>query len=126
MKAKLYFIILGIALGSCSLFTKVGDESSQKQTQPAGYLTTIVDPYFDKWYQMNYSASMDRDGTYYKTSNYHAANNWNEYYRRGQYPNHISSMITYIPNADYDLEVDRRLYWYFKYMQQEYKIRLLH
>ncbi|MDY0370495.1 MAG: DUF6146 family protein, partial [Bacteroidales bacterium] len=82
--------------------------------------------YFDKWYQMNHSAALERDGSFYKNRNYLAVNTWNNYYREGRYPNHVMSYIQYNPAEDYGVEVNRLLYWYFKYMQETYRIRLLH
>jgi len=50
--------------------------------------------------------------------------NWNDYYRTGKHSQVIDSNINYQPNLDYGIEVNRKLYWYFKYVQEEYKIRL--
>ncbi len=50
--------------------------------------------------------------------------NWNDYYRKGKYIEIIDSYINYQLQMDYGIEVNRKLYWYFKYVSENYKVRL--
>ena len=89
------------------------------------YEITIIDPAFDHWYLMHFSQVEDRSNEYYRAMNGLGVSNWNQYYMRGRYPNSIGSYINFIPSVDYGIEVNRRLYWYFKYIEETFRIRLL-
>ncbi len=51
---------------------------------------------------------------------------WNNRVRNpGTYnPSIYENIIEYEPNIDYGLEVNYKLYWYFKFAEQKYKMRL--
>jgi len=89
------------------------------------YEITIIDPDFDTWYLMNFSPSKDRSNEYYRTMNGFGVTNWNQYFVRGRYSNVVGSYINYIQSEDYGIEVNRKLFWYFKYIEDNYRIRLL-
>jgi len=55
-----------------------------------------------------------------------AVSHWNDYFTRNRYPRAIDSSIDYDYSIDYGIEVNRKLYWYFKYIEDTFKIRLLH
>ncbi|NTW24470.1 MAG: hypothetical protein HGA37_07210 [Lentimicrobium sp.] len=89
------------------------------------YEITIIDPDFDTWYLLNFTPVLDMSNEYYRTKNGLGVSNWNQYFTRGRYPDAIGSYINYIQSEDYGIEVNRKLYWYFKYIEDNYKIRLL-
>jgi len=89
------------------------------------YEIIIIDPEFDHWYLLNYSQSKDRTNEYYRSKNQFGVNNWNDYFLRNLYPNVIDSSIVYDFSVDYGIDVNRTLYWYFKYTEDKFKIRLL-
>ncbi len=89
------------------------------------YEITIIDPDFDLWYLMHFSQVVDRSNEYYRSMNGLGVSNWNQYFTRGRYNNSIGCYINFIPSVDYGIEVNRRLYWYFKYIEETFRIRLL-
>lgn len=95
--------------------------NSQDSTE---YEVFIDDLKFDQWYLMNYSEAKDHSNEYYHSKNLVAVSNWNDYYRKGRYIQFMDSYINYEPQIDYGIEVNRKLYWYFKFVQDTYKIRL--
>ncbi|KAF0195295.1 MAG: hypothetical protein FD166_3011 [Bacteroidetes bacterium] len=111
--------------------------SSQKETTGTGkpaatvaidsteYEITIIDPDFDRWYVGHYSPALDRTNEYYRSMNSQGVINWNYYFTRNKYSTVIGSYISYNPSIDYGLEVNRRLYWYFRFIEENYRIRLL-
>ena len=128
MKKILLFAIIIFATWSCSQQKKI--TQSQKShaeiiEDNTEYNILIIDPGFDRWYMMRYSASMDRSNEYYKGMNNVGVQNWNDFYNRGKYPQVIGSYLSYNPSIDYGLEVNRRLYWYFKYIEENFRIRIL-
>jgi hypothetical protein len=89
------------------------------------YKILIIDPHFDQWYLLNFNEAKDHSIEYYRTNNMTAVVTWNNYFRTGQYGEVIDSYIEYWPDVDYGIEVNRKLYWYFKYIESNYGIRLL-
>lgn len=128
MKKILLFGIILFAAWSCTQQKQMAQSQKSQTTiddDSTSYNILIIDPDFDRWYMMRYSASMDRSNEFYKGVNYLGVQNWNDYYNRGQYPRVINSYLSYNPAIDYGLEVNRRLYWYFKYIEENFKIRIL-
>jgi len=74
---------------------------------------------------MRFNPGLDRSNEYYRSKNSLAASTWNSYYNSGRYRRAISSDIPYNPSVDYGIEVNRKLYWYFKYIEENYKVPLL-
>jgi len=89
------------------------------------YEITIIDPDFDRWYIGHYSPALERTNEYYRSMNSQGVINWNQYFTRNRYSTVIGSYISYNPSVDYGLEVNRRLYWYFRFIEENYRIRLL-
>ena len=91
----------------------------------AGYEILIIDQQFDQWYLNNYAPAKDRANDYYRGKLVAGVANWNDYYRRGQHTRVIECHIDFQPGIDYGIDVNRKLFWYFKYIQTVYGIRLL-
>ncbi len=78
------------------------------------YLNSVAKP-------MNYYSQ-----TYLQSKNRVYVANWNNRVSNPQqYNNSIyENIIDYEPNVDYGLEVNYKLYWYFKFAEQKYKMKL--
>ncbi|MBV2245636.1 MAG: hypothetical protein KUL83_00600, partial [Lentimicrobium sp.] len=72
-----------------------------------------------------FSQAQDRSNSYYRSMNNLAVSNWNHYYNTNRYNRVINNHIAYNPAVDYGIEVNRRLYWYFKYIEESYRVPLL-
>ena len=127
MKPIFFIGMIALLAWGCSPVKKV-EKTSATLTQTiqdsTEYEILIIDPQFDQWYLLNYSPAKDYSKEYYQGKNLFAVANWNDYYRSGRYSRIIESLIDYRPNVDYGIEVDRKLYWYFKFIVSTYKIRL--
>jgi hypothetical protein len=86
----------------------------------------VIDPEFDHWYLIHFTPAKDYSNSYYRAKNQVGVSNWNDYFIRNLYPKIIDSSIVYDNSIDYGIEVNRVLYWYFKYYEDQFKIRLLH
>ncbi len=89
------------------------------------YEITIIDTEFETWYLMNFAESKDYSNEYYRSRNAIGVSNWNNYYSQGKYHRVIENHIFYNFSLDYGIAVNRKLYWYFKYTEQKFRIRLL-
>jgi hypothetical protein len=127
MKASFFIGMTALLIWGCTPVRQASKTSANlKQTSQDSteYEIIIIDPQFDNWYLLNYSPAKDYSKEYYQSKNLVGVANWNYYYRSGQYTRVIESFIDYQPNVDYGIEVERKLYWYFKYVVTTYKIRL--
>ncbi len=125
-----FIFILVLALGSlaCSTGRKVpaGTPSVARDSRDSTeYEIIINDPGFEKWYITNYSPAKDYPQEYYRGRNIMGVANWNEYYRSGRFTRIILNEIDYQPQIDYGIEVNRKLFWYFKYIEETDRINLM-
>lgn len=88
------------------------------------YEIQIIDNNFDQWYNFNYSPAVDHPKEYYRAKNIIGVTNWNYFYTSGKYRDLIDFLIDYRPEIDYGLEVNRKLYWYFRFIITNYKVPL--
>ncbi len=88
------------------------------------YQLIITNIYFDQWYLLNFDPVKDRTDAYYRSKNIPAAQYWNDYFRTGRYREVIDTWLNYEPNVDYGIELNRKLYWFFRFVSTEYKINL--
>jgi hypothetical protein len=127
MKRTFFFGITALLLWACSTSkdtakTSVAVAKNDKDTSE--YEILIIDPEFDQWYFRNYSESKDRPEEYYRGRNIQAVSRWNEYYTTGKYRNVVESIVNYYPEVKYGMEVNRKLYWYFEYVDSYYHVPL--
>ncbi len=127
MKNLLVLSFLIMLIWSCNTSQKTSKRPTGKIeiADSTEYEITIIDPDFDIWYLMNFSPAKDRTNEFYRSKNQTAVNNWNGYYSRGRYRHSIDCSINYSPATDYGIEVNRKLYWYFKYTEYKFNIYLL-
>ena len=128
MNKLLFSIFVLLVAWSCSPSQKVISSGKKPiiKIDSTEHEIIIIDPEFDHWYLMNYSQTKDRSNEYYRSKNQVGVNNWNDYFIRNLYPNVIDSSIVYDFSVDYGIDVNRTLYWYFKYTEDKFRIRLLH
>ncbi len=119
------FILLFV--WSCSPSQKTGVVSGRHtiKSDSTEYEITIIDNAFDNWYLLNYTPSKDYSNDYYRVKNQVGVNNWNDYFNRGKYSRIVENHIYYNYSVDYGIEVNRKLFWYFRYIEENYRIRLL-
>jgi len=127
MKLSIYMGIMALLVWACSPAkesVKTSAELKESEIDSTEYDIVIIDPHFDQWYLLNYNEAKDHANEYYRGKNYLAVSNWNDYYRRDRFSNVVNNYIYYEPHIEYGIEVNRKLYWYFKYVEEEYGIKL--
>lgn len=128
MKSILIALAVVVMITACSVTRKSTSNSSLKEVAKSDsteYGIIILDPDFDQWYLTRYSIALDRGNEVYRLYNRTAVMNWNDNFIRGKYRNIIENHLNYDYNIDYGLDVNRKLYWYFKFIEERYSIRLL-
>lgn len=128
MKKLIFSLFVLLVAWSCSPSQKASssDMHSAIKSDSTEYEITIIDTEFDHWYLLNYSPAKDYSNEYYRGKNLVGVMNWNDYYTRNRYHRVIEDYIFYNNSVDYGIEVNRKLYWYFKYVEDTFRIRLLH
>lgn len=125
MKKLILIVLVTITLGACSSQKELSGTSNQVSLDTTEYAIHILDNDFERWYMMRFSPAVDRTNDYYKMKNLIGVTNWNDYFIRNKYRRAIGNYISYNTQEDYGIEVNRKLYWYFKYIEETYRIRLL-
>jgi len=112
---------------SCSPTKDAGnaEKSRSVQIDSTEYEITIIDSGYDTWYLTNFSPAKDRSNDYYRIQNQVGVSNWNDYVNSSRYQRVIENYIYFDFSKDYGIDVNRKLYWYFKYIEDNYRIRLL-
>jgi hypothetical protein len=126
MKNLIFLLFVLLVAWSCSPSKKTGatDRQLTIKSDSTEYEIIIIDPEFDHWYLIHFSQARDYSNEYYRSKNQMAVINWNDYFTRNRYHNVIDNYIFYDYSVDYGMEVNRKLYWYFKYTEETFKIRL--
>ena len=127
MKKLTFLFIMLIAAWACSQSKEISTVQGKSPTlamDSTEYMISIDDQGFEQWYLMNYSPAADRSNAYYRSQNRLGVSNWNQYFIRNKHSRVVGSDINYNPAEDYGIEVERRLYWYFKYIEENYQVRL--
>ena len=129
MRSAIILGIIAITFFACStakepVRTNAVLEHTESQQDSTEYEVIIYDNRFDLWYALNYSEAKDRSNEYYRSKNIVASSAWDDYFRRGKYETVVLSQINYQPQVDYGIEVNRKLYWYFKFVEENYGIAL--
>lgn len=120
-------IILFLAISCVTSKNQEGsDNKNSVLVDSTEYKITIIDTEFDTWYLKNFSPAKDHSNEYYRSKNQIGVGNWNNYYNQGQYNRVIENYIQYDYAVDYGMEVNRTLFWYFRFVEDQYRIRLLH
>ncbi|NCA85823.1 MAG: hypothetical protein EOM83_09645 [Clostridia bacterium] len=100
------------------------DSLSIKPGDSTEYEITIIDPGFDSWLITNAKPRWYYSNEYYHNKNIFLVSKWNNRVRETMHREPFENLIDYSPNIDYGLEVNYQLYWYFRYIENEYNIDL--
>ena len=106
---------------------KKQDESFRKDTVSVDsleYRLIVFDPGFETWLAekppVNYYSN-----SFYRTKNVLYVTEWNLRYETGRYGNIYSDYIDYNPKVDYGIDLNYKLYYYFKYFEMKNHVSLL-
>lgn len=126
MNTKALCFILTLIFGLATLSAQEAGDTIviDAEKDSTEYQLLIIDPGFESWLATQQSVSF-HSNQYYRLWNLRYVNEWNNLYRSGRYPQYVESYVDYDPNADYDVELNYKLYWYFRYFEKKYNITLV-
>ncbi len=89
------------------------------------YELIVLDPKFESWLATQPPANY-HSRQYYETWNRQYVNEWNQRHNNPmRYGDFYETKIDYNPNVDYGLELNYKLYYYFRFIEEEYGITLI-
>ena len=88
------------------------------------YKLIVLDPGFDAWLATKPSNEF-YSKEYYERRNQLYVNEWNSRYMTLRQSNLYETYIDYNPGVDYGLDLNYRLYYYFRYFEETNRVRLL-
>jgi uncharacterized protein YcfL len=131
LKFYSYLIIFTFFIISCGSYPTKDNNTTKEQpvvieNEALEYQIIIIDQGFTSFLN-NTARSRDYySNSYLKNKNRVYVAAWNNRVRNPQkYNSNIyENIIDYQQNAAYGLEVNYKLYWYFKFAEQKYKMKL--
>jgi Family of unknown function (DUF6146) len=128
VKMAIYILFILLALCQSEAFgqKKGGAHNTAVDTLSADsveYELTIIDPGFDTWL-------LTKPNKEYLSKNYYEYMNrlyvaeWNYRYLSNKSHGEYDSYVEYDPNTDYGLDINYRLYYYFKYFEEQHNTKL--
>lgn len=88
------------------------------------YQLIIIDIGFDSWLATQKPISFYTN-EYCRAWNIRYVSEWNYLYNTGRYPDYVESYVDYRPEIDYGIELNYKLYSYFQFFEEKYKITLV-
>jgi hypothetical protein len=102
-----------------------GENIIPPREEKTEYDIDILDPGFNTWFLTQWNQAEDRSYRFYDTWNDRYVQAWNFKATNPRYGGFFNTIINYDINEDYGMEVSRKLYYYFSYVEDELKIPIL-
>lgn len=135
MKNLIYYIAIGLFIVSCVSTTKTVTTNGSNLPEGAvriandslEYEIIIIDPGFETYLYSIAKPANFYSQEYYETKNKFYVTEWNIRAKNllRYNPDIYENVIDYDFNTDYGLDVNYKLYNYFKFVEYKYKIKLL-
>ncbi|NVK52400.1 MAG: hypothetical protein HWD85_05655 [Flavobacteriaceae bacterium] len=130
LKTFLYLCLIGFFIWSCSSVPKKTNTTKEEPVVIANdsleYEIIIIDVGFTAFLNSEAKPKTYLSESYLKNKNQRYVTEWNARVRNPQRynPNIYENIIDYNPNLNYGLDVNYKLYWYFKFAEKKYRMRL--
>ncbi len=89
------------------------------------YELLVLDPGFETWFQATWGPAKDRSLAYYRSWNQRYVIDWNYKATHPHTFDLFDNTIQYDPNIDYGLPVERKLFYYFRWVETQLNIPIL-
>lgn len=122
-------LLAAVLITSCRT-TKTSQAPDQKvemvsDEDSTTYELIVLDPGFES-YLATHPSSNFYSQQYYENWNHQYVLEWNQRYRNPmRYGSFYETEINYIPQEDYGLDLNYRLYYYFQFIKDKYGIVLI-
>lgn len=130
MKKLLFIISAFIFIWACSTqkaTVKVEPEQEKEiqEVDSIEYSMETFDSRFETWYKIHNKPALYRTQDYYEYWNKQYVLAWNTNARSGQHGSFFEPIVGYDERTDYGLELNHQLFYYFQYVENILKIKIL-
>jgi len=124
--SALFGMLFLFSCSSSSRMMTVPDENLVEiEKNKDEYELIVMDPGFDSWFITTWSPAKDRSLSYYNSWNQRYVTAWNYKATRPLTSKYFENIIMYDPTVDYGIELERKLYYYFRYVDTKLGIPIL-
>jgi len=129
MKQVLFVMVMAIFAVACNTQkSAVSVQKSDVETSAKDsieYDVETFDQKFDVWYEYFKKPAMYRSQQYYESWNQQYVTAWNAKCAHGGKNWPFEPVVGYNPNEDYGFELNHKLFYYFMYVENVLKIKIL-
>ncbi len=129
MRGIFFIAVVGLLMFACSgQKNAVQVNKSETETfaeDSVEYDVETFDSKFDTWYQLYNTPALYRSQGYYENWNRQYVNEWNAKCMRPTRGWNFEPVIGYEPGIDYGFEMNHKLFYYFMYVENVLKIKIL-
>ena len=129
MKKWFIFFVSLVVIWACKGpkgTVKVEQSEPQIEVDSVEYGVETFDGKFETWYEIHNTPATYRSQQYYENWNRQYVSAWNEKAASGNHNSFFEPIVGYNPNEDYGFEVNHKLFYYFQYVENVLKIRVMH
>ena len=121
----LVLLVFFISILGCSVEKNaVTSLSENNLSDSTKYELIVAEPGFDTWLLSNLTAEWHHSDEFYKQWNKLYASEWNYRYSQPKYSGPYDYPVDYDPTIEYGKEIEHKLYWFFKFMEEKYDMEL--
>ncbi|WP_340113748.1 DUF6146 family protein [Maribellus mangrovi] len=129
MKQFLLILALIVFVAACSTqksaVNVTKNDSSEGLEDSTEYDVETFDLKFENWYDLNNKPSKYRSQQYYESWNHQYVTAWNAKCARAGQDWHFEPVVGYDPNEDYGFDMNHKLFYYFMYVENVLKIKII-
>ena len=120
-----FLFVLMCACTSQKDIVKISQAKQMAEKDSSEYELLVFDPEFETWFQTNYSPAKDHSNEYYQSWNNQYVTDWNYHFMAGHFPRIFENYIDYDYSVNYGIDLNRKLYYYFRYVESYLKVHIL-
>ncbi|MFY9144982.1 MAG: DUF6146 family protein [Bacteroidales bacterium] len=130
MTLPLFVFLIGMSI--CSFAQKqpdagavIKDFTDTSLSDSIYYELIVFDVAFDNWMTTNSRPVWYYEKEYYEAKNRNYIISWNNLVKQNMFRPPFEYEIDYEPAIDYGIDLNWKLFWYFKYLEQKLGIKLI-
>jgi hypothetical protein len=118
-------ILLLVSCSTSSRLSRMPGEHIDIAQNEEEYELLVLDPGFENWFASTWNPAVDRTLQYYSFWNQRYVTEWNNRVIQPNSSQFFENMIQYDPSENYGIEVERKLYYYFRWVDTKLGIPIL-
>lgn len=119
------FLVIAAACSTQRGFVQVKGNNELISEDSLSYELETFDLRFESWYLLQKSPALYRSQSYYESWNKIYVNAWNINSISARGNSFFEPIVGYDPTVDYGFELNHQLFYYFQYVEQVLKIKIM-